>query len=241
MEYLPNYTLGYEFDYILQPGARPLPNVTQGNTFSIGFNIPIFFWIHQREDVLSAQHSLQAARYSMSSVLSQTEAPSHNCTSLPNSPTSRRKQYKRGADSARPIKSSESSLVAYQTGKVDFLTLSSALQSAYASRITYLQNANQFFAGEVALEQAMGVPITKMMRSIKSTLVAINGAMSHGPDGSDRRCARRWVRLADAAVPAPSAAGADAPRLNRQTDSSGRRPGVDGRSNPGPRRARSAP
>ena len=51
MEYLPDYTAGYEFDYILQPGAQPLPTVTQGNTFSIGFNIPIFFWIHQREDV----------------------------------------------------------------------------------------------------------------------------------------------------------------------------------------------
>jgi outer membrane protein TolC len=74
MEYLPNYTVGYEFDYILQSGAQPLPTVTQGNTFSIGFNIPIFFWIHQREDVHAVQHSLQAARYSMHSVLSQTEA-----------------------------------------------------------------------------------------------------------------------------------------------------------------------
>ena len=53
------------------------------------------------------------------------------------------------------------SLIAYQTGKVDFLTLSSALQNAYASRLTYLQNANQFLAGEVALEQAMGVPLPR--------------------------------------------------------------------------------
>jgi outer membrane protein TolC len=52
-------------------------------------------------------------------------------------------------------------LIAYQTGKVDFLTLSSALQNTYASRLTYLQNANQYFAGEVALEQAMGVWLTK--------------------------------------------------------------------------------
>jgi outer membrane protein TolC len=28
MEYLPDYTVGYEYDYILQPGARPLPTVT---------------------------------------------------------------------------------------------------------------------------------------------------------------------------------------------------------------------
>ena len=53
------------------------------------------------------------------------------------------------------------SLIAYQTGKVDFLTLSSALQNAYASRLTYLQNANQYFAGEVALEQAMGISLQK--------------------------------------------------------------------------------
>jgi hypothetical protein len=33
MEYLPDYTVGYEFDYILQPGARPLPTVTQGNFY----------------------------------------------------------------------------------------------------------------------------------------------------------------------------------------------------------------
>ena len=51
------------------------------------------------------------------------------------------------------------SLVAYQAGKVDFLTLSSALQSAYAARVIYLQSANQFLAGEVALEQAMGTPL----------------------------------------------------------------------------------
>jgi outer membrane protein TolC len=52
-------------------------------------------------------------------------------------------------------------LIAYQTSKVDFLTLSSALQNTYASRLTYLQNANQYFAGKVALEQAMGVSIPK--------------------------------------------------------------------------------
>jgi hypothetical protein len=42
---------------------------------------------------------------------------------------------------------------------VDFLTLSAALQNSYATRITYLQNANQFLAGRVALEQAIGAPL----------------------------------------------------------------------------------
>jgi outer membrane protein, heavy metal efflux system len=160
MQYLPNYTVGYEFDYILQPGAQPLPNVTQGNTWTIGFNVPIFFWIHQREDIRSAQHSLQAARYGMNSVLSQTEA---TVTQLYQSAqfAYESAQVYRGQLIPLADKDFKVSLVAYQSGKVDFLTLSSALQSDYASRLTYLQNANQFFAGEVALEQAMGVSFQK--------------------------------------------------------------------------------
>jgi outer membrane protein, heavy metal efflux system len=160
MEYLPDYTLGYEFDYILQPGARPLPGVSQGNTFSIGLNIPIFFWIRQREDVHSAQHSLQAARYSMNSVLSQTEATVTQLYQSAQFAYESVQQYG-GSLISLADKNFRVSLVAYQAGKVDFLTLSSALQSAYAARVTYLQNANQFLAGEVALEQAMGVPLPR--------------------------------------------------------------------------------
>jgi outer membrane protein TolC len=134
--------------------------VTQGHTFSIGFNIPIFFWIHQREDVRSAQHSLQAARYSMNSALSQTEATVTQLYQSAQFAYESAQQYKGGliplADKQFRV-----ALIAYQTSKVDFLTLSNSLQSAYAARITYLQNANQFLAAEVALAQAMGVPLPR--------------------------------------------------------------------------------
>jgi outer membrane protein, heavy metal efflux system len=156
MEYLPNYTVGGEYDLLLGPGTRPLPNVSKGWTYTFGFNLPIFFWIHQREDVLSAQHSLEAARYSMDSVLNQTEV---TATQLYRSAQFAYESAQIYSGELIPLADKEFkvSLVAYQSGKVDFLTLSSALQSDYASRLTYLQNANSFFAGEVALEQAMGV------------------------------------------------------------------------------------
>ena len=160
MEYLPDYQLGGEYDLLLEPGTRPNPNVHQGWTFTVGFNIPIFFWIHQREDVHSAQHSLQAARYSMNSVLSQTEATVTQLYQSAQFAYESAQQY-RGSLIPLADKDFRVSLVAYQAGKVDFLTLSSALQSAYAARVTYLQNANQFFAEEVALEQAMGVSLPK--------------------------------------------------------------------------------
>jgi outer membrane protein, heavy metal efflux system len=160
MEYLPNYQVGGSYDMLLEPGTRPNPNVHQGWTWSIGFNIPIFFWIHQREDVFSAQHSLQAARYSMNSVLNQTET---TVTQLYQSAqfAYESAQVYRGQLIPLADKEFKVALVAYQSGKVDFLTLSSALQSDYASRLTYLQNANSFFAGEVAVEQAMGVSFNK--------------------------------------------------------------------------------
>ena len=106
----------------------------------------------------SAQHSLEAARYGLNSVLSQTEA---TVTQLYQSAQFAYESAQEYSGSLIPLadKHFKVSLVAYQAGKVDFLTLSSALQSAYAARVTYLQNANQFLAGEVALEQAMGTPL----------------------------------------------------------------------------------
>jgi outer membrane protein, heavy metal efflux system len=158
MEYLPNYTLGYEFDHFLQFGAQPLPYVTQAHTFTIGLTVPIFFWIHQREDVRSAQHLLEAAKYNLRSVLSQTEA---NVTELYQSADFALESAQKYSESLIPLSRQDFkvALIAYQTGKVDFMTLSSILQSNYTARITYLQNANQFLAGKIALEQAIGVPL----------------------------------------------------------------------------------
>ena len=156
MEYLPNYTLLYEWDDFLQFGAQPLPGVTNAHTFSIGLNVPIFFWIHQREDVRSAEHSLQAARYSMEAVLSQTEAAVTQIYRSAQFAYESAQQYK---ESLIPLADQQFkvALIAYETSKVDFLTLAAALQNTYAARITYLQNSNQFLASQIALEQAMGI------------------------------------------------------------------------------------
>jgi outer membrane protein TolC len=160
MEYLPNYSVGYEFDYILQSGAEPLPGVTQGHTFSFGFNMPVFFWIHQREDVRSAQHSLEAARYNLRSVLNQTES---NVTELYQSARFAYQSAQKYSQSLIPLarQNFKVALIAYETNKVDFLTLSAALQNSYAARVTYLQNTNQFLSGRIALEQAIGAPLPR--------------------------------------------------------------------------------
>jgi outer membrane protein, heavy metal efflux system len=160
MEYLPNYTVGYEWDDFLQFGAQPLPGVTNAHTILFGLNVPIFFWIHQREDVRAAEHSLEAAHYSMNAVLSQTEATVTQLYRAAQFAYESAQQYQ---GSLVPLADQQFkvALIAYESGKVDFLTLSAALQNTYAARITYLQNSNQFLAGEVALEQAMGITLAR--------------------------------------------------------------------------------
>jgi outer membrane protein TolC len=158
MEYLPDYSLAYEFDYILQPGAQPLPNVTQGNTFSIGFNMPIFFWWKQREDVTRAKFDLDAARDDLGSVKSQTEVA---VTSLYSQAQLSYRIALTYRDYLVPLARQDFNvaLIAYQNGKIKFPDLSGALQRAYNARIAYLQAENQFLAQVVALEQAVGEPL----------------------------------------------------------------------------------
>jgi outer membrane protein, heavy metal efflux system len=160
LEYLPSYSFLFEYDMLLEPGNRPENNVHEAYSFNVGFSLPMFFWIHQREDVLSAQHSLDAARYSLDSVLSQTETTVTQLYQSAQFAYESAKVY-RGQLIPLADKEFKVALIAYQSGKVDFITLSAALQADYASRLTYLQNANSFFAGEVAVEQAMGVSFQK--------------------------------------------------------------------------------
>jgi cobalt-zinc-cadmium efflux system outer membrane protein len=159
-EYIPDYQVGYSYDQFLQPGAQPLPNVTHGNTLSIGFNLPVFFWIHQSEDVKAAQYALQAARSNLKLIRSQTASA---VTQLYRSTQFSYESAQLYKESLIPLASQDFqvALIAYQARKIDFLTLSTTLQASYATRAGYLQNANQFLAGQVALEQAMGAPLPR--------------------------------------------------------------------------------
>jgi outer membrane protein TolC len=160
LEYLPSYSIGTEYDTFLEPGTQPEANVRQGWSFTVGFSMPIFFWIHQREDVTSARYSLEAARANLESVKLQTET---SVTQLHRSSQLGYEQAQLYADSLIPMARQDFkvSLIAYQSGQIDFLTLSAALQAIYSTRASYVQNANQFLAGVVALEQAMGAPLPK--------------------------------------------------------------------------------
>jgi len=158
LEYAPDYTIGYTFDYYLIASFAPTFQRTQAHTYSIGFNLPIFSWLKQREDVTKARFDLEAARSDLKLIRSQTAA---SVTQLYRTAQLAYQNAVTYRETLVPLarQDFQVALIAYQSGKIDFVTLSSALRRSYDARVGYLTAANQFLAGKVALEQAIGAPL----------------------------------------------------------------------------------
>src|SRR5579885_2311204 len=158
MEYLPDFTVGFQLNNYLIASFAPRPSQTVDWSVAVGINVPIFFWIKQREDVERARHDLEAAHDDLASLRSQTAAA---VTSLFRSMQYQYETSMLYRDSLTPLarQNLQVALIAYESGRVDFTTLAAALQRQYAAQLGYLEAANQFLAGRVALEQAIGMPL----------------------------------------------------------------------------------
>src|SRR6266852_479344 len=58
MEYLPDFTLAVQYDDYLVPSFAPRLSQKRDWSAIVGFNLPIFFWIKQDEDVARAKANL---------------------------------------------------------------------------------------------------------------------------------------------------------------------------------------
>lgn len=162
MEYLPDFTVAVQYDDYAVPSFAP---ISAGGGFQkrdwvgiVGFNMPIFFWLKQDEDVARAKANLRAARSDLALIRMQTAAAVATLFRTAQFAYESAILYR---DSLIPLAQQDFrvALTAYQSGKIDFVTLSSVLQRNYAARVNYLQAANQFLAGQVSLEQAIGAPL----------------------------------------------------------------------------------
>ncbi|HZC46097.1 MAG TPA: TolC family protein [Candidatus Acidoferrum sp.] len=162
MEYLPDFTAGVQYDDYAVPTFAPFSTrgVPQQRDWVgvIGFNLPVFFWLKQNEDVVRAKASLAAARSDQALIRIQTAAAVATLFRTAQFAYESSILYR---DSLIPLAQQDFrvALTAYQGGKINFVTLSSVLQRYYAAHVSYLQAANQFLAGEVSLEQAIGAPL----------------------------------------------------------------------------------
>jgi outer membrane protein TolC len=158
LEFAPDFTIGYVQTRYPASAAAPVGGDTKDNTLSIGVNVPIFFWWRQRRDAESAQNLLDAARADHRLAELQAEA------AIVQIYRSTKLAYETAVlyrDSLIPLarQDFQVALIAYQSRKVDFPTLTGTLQRIYTARISYLTAANQFLAGRVALQQAIGKPL----------------------------------------------------------------------------------
>lgn len=160
LEYAPDYAIGYEFDHFLIPSAGPNTTLLQDHTLTIGINVPIFFWLHQREDNVKAGYDLSAAREDLGSVINQTEI---QVVSL-----YRQAQFSyqtallyRNSQIPMAAQAFRVALVAYASGKLDFFTLINTFRQLSAAKVANLQNINQFLAQTFSLEQAIGGPLPR--------------------------------------------------------------------------------
>ena len=158
MEYLPDFSVAVQYDDYLVPSFAPRLSQKRDWVGIIGFNLPVFFWLKQDEDVARAKANLQAARSDQALIKIQTAAAVATLFRSAQFAYETAILYR---DSLIPLarQNLRVALTAYQSGKIDFVTLSTVLQREYAARVSYLQAANQFLAGEVSLEQAIGAPL----------------------------------------------------------------------------------
>jgi outer membrane protein TolC len=158
LEYAPDFTFGYTYDHFQTAAASPDPAHRQFHTFSLGLTVPLFSWFRQKEDVERARFDLEAARSDLRFVRLQTATLVTNIYRQADLAYRTALLYR---DSLVPLarQGVNVALVAYQGGGIDFTTLSGALQQRNGARVTYLQQANQFLAQRIALEQAIGRPL----------------------------------------------------------------------------------
>ncbi len=158
LEYAPDYTLGYTFDHYLLASAGPAPTFLQDHTISIGLNVPIFFWLRQREDNARASYDLEAAREDLNSVINQTGAQVTTLYRQAQFAYATARLYR---DTLIPLarQAFAVALVSYTNGKIDFVTLINTFRQHSDARVAYLQSVNQALAQRIALEQAVGRPL----------------------------------------------------------------------------------
>ncbi len=158
LEYAPDYIVGYTFDHFLIASAGPAPTFLQDHTISIGIQVPIFFWLKQREDNARAAYNLDAAREDLNSVVSQTAVAVTTLYRQAQFAYATAKLY-RGTLIPLARQAFEVALVSYTNGRIDFVTLINTFRQHSDARVAYLQAVNQVLAQRIALEQAIGRPL----------------------------------------------------------------------------------
>jgi cobalt-zinc-cadmium efflux system outer membrane protein len=160
LEYAPDYTVGYSFNHYLLQSDAPAPNLTETHSIWISFNLPLFFWMKQNEDIKRARYDLEAAREDLSGIRNQTAGEvtilfRHAQFDYENAIVYR--------DTVVPEAREAFDRAVAEHGRrgEQLATLSEFRNELNLDRASYLQAFNSLMADRIALEQEIGEPLPK--------------------------------------------------------------------------------
>jgi cobalt-zinc-cadmium efflux system outer membrane protein len=160
LEYAPDYTVGYFFDHYVLPSDAPAPNLTQDHSVWFSFNLPLYFWMKQSEDVKRAGYDLEAAREDLNSIRVRTAA---KVTILWRHAQFDYQDALVYRDTVLPqsVAAFDSALTAYRNRSEDFPTLARLRDKLNDIRLTYLGAVNRVLEDRIALEHEVGGSLPK--------------------------------------------------------------------------------
>ena len=160
LQYAPDYTLGYGFNHYRLASDAPAPNLTRTRTVSITFNLPLFFWMKQNENLTRTRYDLEAAREDLEGLRIDTAA---RISSLYRHLQFDREEAGLYHDNIIPAReeSFSSALASYRKTGDYFAELVQAREQLRDARSSYLQALGQLLTDRVELERLIGAPFQR--------------------------------------------------------------------------------
>lgn len=158
LQYAPDYSVGYVFNHYRLASDAPAPNLTQTHSVFVSFNLPIFFWMKQNEEVRRSRYDLEAAREDLDGLRIDTAA---KIESLYRHAEFDQQEAVLYHDTIIPTAEEvfASSLASYRRNREYFAELSQARERLRDARSTYLAAVGRLLADRVELEQLIGEPL----------------------------------------------------------------------------------
>jgi len=150
-EYYPDYTLSAGYYYM---GAMPSMYMAR-----VDFKLPAWFWRKQRAGVAEQADSLSAARRNLEAA-GQTLAFRLQDDYLMAETSWRLMEMYAGTVIPQSSLALQSSLTAYETGGVDFLTVLANFATTLEYELSYHEELQSYFLSLARLEEMTGAPLT---------------------------------------------------------------------------------
>jgi cobalt-zinc-cadmium efflux system outer membrane protein len=151
-EYEPNFTVNYAY--------QQRPDLQDSNGFTVGINIPVFFRSKQREGVIEASHDLIGARRNLDDRWTTVNYEIKQQYLAAQASRNLMNLYEKAIVPQSSL-ALESSMSAYEVGKVDFLSMLDNFIYVLDYQVDYYQELNNFQDALARLEPIVGKDLTE--------------------------------------------------------------------------------